>query len=606
MGFQKIKAISNLFFIFSLSFFFISPPIFAESPNSQGISFSPSDVVIWHSLESTSYEDAYTVVKVSLETKENFTIYSSKLKIHPPEGAFFSHLQAPIIETAEDPMTKKLTEVYRGGEFTFIFSNLLPHKESQFSFTLEYVGCSSKICLFPYKEKITTSNLFVTSNLPSEFGQEIDLSSNKEKQSIEKIENNSLLNFTENSFSQKIEDKKNLSSFLFFLLFLLLAGVATNFTPCVYPMIPITIRILAKQETSPLLASIAYAIGIMLTYTTLAIVAIASGSFFGNISGNIYINFFLALVMFYFGLSMLGYGDYSFLQKLGYKFSSKDHGLKTAFIMGTGAGLIASPCTGPILGSLLAYSSTASASSLMIIAYFLTYSFGFSLPYIFLGRAASKLSKIQFKSSLQEITKVLFSGVMFGLFFYYLRIPFYSAHKKLLLYWPLLSVLSFISFLIFYFGSKKFDYLNFLRVKSVILLGSFFFTSVQWKTQKIHTGELHWLTNEHDAFMEAKKTGKPILLDFWAEWCEVCKKLDNDTFSDIAFTSYMKEKGWVLLRLDLTENNENNKSIYKKYSIVGLPTLVLLSSSQTNKEKQLKGLITTSELIKEIEDFTRE
>ena len=66
----------------------------------------------------------------------------------------------------------------------------------------------------------------------------------------------------------------------------------------------------------------------------------------------------------------------------------------------------------------------------------------------------------------------------------------------------------------------------------------------------------------------------------------------------------MKEKEWILLRLDLTENSEENKSIYKKYSIVGLPTLVLLSPQ--NKEKQIKGLITTSELIQELENFTRE
>ena len=203
MGFQKNKTISKLYFIFFLSFLLFTPTCLSELGASQGLSFSPSDVVIWHSLESKSYEDSYTSVKVSLETKENFSIYSSKLKVYPPEGAFFSHFQAPIIETAEDPMTKELTKVYRGGEFTFIFSNLLPHKESQFSFTIEYVGCSSKICLFPYKEKITISNLFIASSLPQEFRQEIDLSGTKEKKITEKTEDNSLLNFTENSFTQK-------------------------------------------------------------------------------------------------------------------------------------------------------------------------------------------------------------------------------------------------------------------------------------------------------------------------------------------------------------------------------------------------------------------
>lgn len=619
------KALSRLltllfFFLTSLSYKALS-----ELPPAGGLSFSPSDVVLWKGMGANSYKDSYTAVKVFLETKENFGIYATKLKVHPPSGSFFSHLIAPITETAEDPMTKELTQVYRGGEFTFIFSNLLPHEASDFNFTVEYVGCSNKICLFPYKEKINTANFFSAESLPKELQNTGDLASpsetKKEKaeapvgqekeKTVPSQENKgqnrketSLFSFTENSFQQKLHDKKSLSSFLFFLLFLLLAGVATNLTPCVYPMVPITIRILAKQETSPLLASIAYAIGIMLTYTTLALVAIASGSVFGNISSNVYMNLFLAAIMFYFGLSMLGYGNYSFLQRLGYKFSPKEHGLKTAFIMGAGAGLIASPCTGPILGSLLAYSSTASASSSMVVAYFITYSFGFSLPYIFLGRAASKLSKLQFKSSLQELTKILFSGVMFGLFFYYLRIPFYSFHKTLLLYWPPIALWSFIGFLVLYLISKKIELFGAFKIHSMILLGLFFFSSIQWKTQKVHSGELEWLTSESEAFQRAKETGNPIFIDFWAEWCEVCKKLDRTTFSDTVFVSYMKEKEWVLLRLDLTENNAQNKSIYKKYQVVGLPTLVFLSNPLRERELQLKGHITTTKLIEALESFS--
>lgn len=584
-----------------------------NNSGNKDLDFSPRDVVSWTPISSTSYEDGTIVARVYLETRENFGLYDTKLKIFDNSQAMFASWIPPLTASMTDPMTGKKAVVFQNGEFVFIYHSLFPFQSNTFNVELQYTGCSNKICLFPFKETLVLANHYSPDPHPEEIKALIasgthppkpPLTESPEAPSVthkpEQEDSASLFSFSEESFDKKVKETTSFWSLFWFLFFLFLAGIATNLTPCVYPMIPITIKILSRQKTSPMLASSLYALGIMLTYSTLAFIAILSGSMFGNFLANVYVNLFLCLVMFYFGLSMLGYGDYSFLQKLGNKFSTKGKGLKTAFVMGLGAGLLASPCTGPILGSLLTYSATSSQSPNSVILYFLTYSLGFSLPYVFLGKAASQLTKIQFRSSLQTFTKTVFAGVMFALFFYYLRIPFYRGYKGLTDLWPTIlgaSLVLSLSFLLF----KKTRELRALRIIGTLLLGLSFFSFTRISFTESPSGQIPWLHNENKALQLAEETKKPVFIDMWAEWCEVCKKIEQTTFSHPEVIKRLSSGAWIPLKLDLTEESKENEEIYKKYELVGLPTLVILPEGLVKDKEVIQGEITVPELLKRLD-----
>src|SRR5690606_35442186 len=126
----------------------------------------------------------------------------------------------------------------------------------------------------------------------------------------------------------------------------LLGGLLSNLTPCVYPMIPITLRLLGRQGSSPYLSASFYALGIVISYSTLGLIASLSGGMFGAMMATKTFNIIFAVLMFVLGITMLGFGDFSKIQMLGNRLGSGAPSLRNTFLMGTGAGLVAAPCTG--------------------------------------------------------------------------------------------------------------------------------------------------------------------------------------------------------------------------------------------------------------------
>ena len=214
-------------------------------------------------------------------------------------------------------------------------------------------------------------------------------------------------------------------------------------------MIPITIRILGQQTQRPLLNAASYASGIILTYSSLGLVAAFTGSLFGQFMASPLVNFVLALIMFAFAVTMLGMGNLSFLQNVGGQIGVNQKVFLVLFLMGTGAGLIASPCTGPILAGLLTYIVTLN-NKLMSFSLVFTYSVGFALPYFLLGNAAATVSQFKVSGNTQSSIKLAFAAILFALSFYYLRIPFIKAFENYKNSGQLLLLLLYLELLSFY------------------------------------------------------------------------------------------------------------------------------------------------------------
>ena len=177
-----------------------------------------------------------------------------------------------------------------------------------------------------------------------------------------------------------------------------LGGVLVSFTPCVYPLIPITVSYIGAQgkvsRATGFFLSLMYVIGTSVTYTILGSIAGLTGSFFGEMQTNPWVNLIIANIFILMGLSML---EVFFLPLpdilRSQLFSPKKKGFVGALLLGIASGLIMSPCSAPILAVLLSYVATKQ-NLLFGMTLLFVFAFGMGTLLIILGTFTSLLTSI--------------------------------------------------------------------------------------------------------------------------------------------------------------------------------------------------------------------
>lgn len=172
------------------------------------------------------------------------------------------------------------------------------------------------------------------------------------------------------------------------------SGLLTSLTPCVYPILPIVVGYLGSREggaISRLLASLSYIIGLSLVYTVLGVVAAMSGSLFGSVASNNWVYLGFGVLMLFLGGSMM---DWYYIPMPNLPGLASDSVKKSPFIgpfvMGLTSGMVASPCTAPVLASLLFYVASKKALVTGGLLMF-TFSLGLSSMLLVIGFFAGSL-----------------------------------------------------------------------------------------------------------------------------------------------------------------------------------------------------------------------
>lgn len=582
-----------------------------EQEGQEDLDLHPTDVIHWTGIQAVVNNDDTVSVGIRLTTSRNFSIYKDKLEFLPSDGWQLESMQGPESFSQIDPLNEPATvEVYRAGDFELRFRGLEPLTSKNFSFGVKFLGCTSSICLFPYTQQIDLPAYKSTLSLEStNTAPEASISPSKQSTSSPdetKVDSASNLKFSVDSYASALESGQLPMAIILIVVFI--GGMITNLTPCVFPMIPITLRILSHRKGSPLVNAIVYSLGIVITYTAIGSIVALSGGVFGALLGNPVVTSVFGLMFIALAFSMLGYGNFSQLQAIGAKVGGSNNSALSTLAMGTAAGLVAAPCTGPILGALIVYAAQISAPSLTVFL-FLIYSLGFALPYVLLGSASAKISRISVSPRVQVGIKFLFASIMFGLALFYLKTPIHKSLEFFRGWWftgslILLSVglLACLAVLLNPSASQN-------KAASIIpsvILGLGLFAGSQWLTGSDIPQKLDWLTSEQEAFAIASSEDKHILVDGWADWCVACKEMDAKTFTDPDLIEELKQN-WVLLKLNLTELNEENEAIAKKYKMPGLPTVVLIRpDGNINEGKRLTSFVSAEKLLEEINSFARE
>ncbi len=381
-------------------------------------------------------------------------------------------------------------------------------------------------------------------------------------------------------------------SFIAFLL-VFLGGLLTSLTPCVYPMIPITIAVIGAQASGGkfrgFILSLFYVLGIAITFSSLGVIAAKTGALFGSYAQNPVALVIISVIFFLMGLSMLGV----FVIQMPASISSKLRGGKRrgfvgALVTGLLAGLIVSPCISPLLVVILTW--VAKTGSVVLgIGLLFSFALGLGVLFIILGTFSGVIKNLPRSGGWTELIEKGFGVILLALAIVFVR-PVVS-HIFYMWLWAIFLIVlgTYVGAFTLLDGEadgkkklgKAFGIVLILVGGAII-----FWNTAHWvgfsfvnqpDLQQFSKESSYWLSSDEEGFKEAKLTGKPVLIDFFAQWCAACHELDDKTWSDESVSSELNR--FICVKLDLTKNDENAKEIQKKYKILGMPTVILFDSS---------------------------
>ena len=204
------------------------------------------------------------------------------------------------------------------------------------------------------------------------------------------------------------------------------AGILASLSPCIYPLIPVTIGVLGARDASTrregLLLSTSYVGGMVVMYSVLGMVAAMLGTVFGGFFQNLWFQAVIATVFIVLGLGCLGVYDIRLPASIQKRVrESGGSGHAGAVVMGLGAGVLAVPCVGPVVAGILVY--VADRGEVLIGGGLLTvFAIGMGLLFLVVGTFSSLIQQLPRAGGWMEGVKAIFGAVFLGLGLYYLRL----------------------------------------------------------------------------------------------------------------------------------------------------------------------------------------
>jgi thiol:disulfide interchange protein DsbD len=370
------------------------------------------------------------------------------------------------------------------------------------------------------------------------------------------------------------------------LLSIFAGGLALNLTPCVYPVIPLTVGFFSKEargSTSRAFGlSALYVLGMATTYSALGVAAALSGKLFGSLLQNPLVLTGIAGILVLMSLSMFGFWEIRMPSFLMNRAGARS-GAAGAFGMGLFVGVVAAPCVGGFIVGLLAFVAARQDPGLGLLLFFVL-SLGLGLPYLFLGAFSGSLSRLPRAGAWMESVKKVFGWILLAMAAYFLRSVLPRPAGLWLL--PLVLGVGLLAVLLRGYGLK---WPLRVGVAALFLAIALFFvprTLSGW--QPYPSGQ-------------ATSTGRPAVIDFSAEWCLPCLELEKRTFSDERVRKALS--GRDLFKADMTKiGSPETLALAERFGILGVPTVIFLDASgQEHKDLRLVGFEDADAFLRRLE-----
>ncbi|MFW2601207.1 protein-disulfide reductase DsbD [Aliarcobacter butzleri] len=517
-------------------------------------------------------EEAFKVKFIKNEDSLNI-----KLELGKDIYLYHDKLQINILKPQKIEITKELNipKPVNYQEFIVQFDNLnltIPYDflkskvdSKEFEIELKFQGCSKAgLCYAPMSQK---QILMFDENIENK--------------------NTNLENLNEtDTIANSLKEKNILLVLVTFFGF----GLLLSLTPCVFPMIPILSSIIvgaSKNQTMTasrgFFLSLVYVLSMSIAYTIAGVIAGIFGANLQVALQNPYVLVIFALIFVALAFSMFGYFEIKLPQAIQNRVNKttdgkEKQGVVGIAIMGFLSALIVGPCVAPPLAGALVYIGQTGDAILGGLALFVM-SLGMGVPLLLIGLGAGKF--IPKPGGWMESITRIFGIVMLGVAIWLLdRV----LDATIIIYlWALLLLGSAIYLKIYQ------HILTQLITVVIFILGIVLFvgaisgaTNPLNPLEKFTSSKMTQVSDEKLIFKKIKNiqelefaiknSNKPVMLDFWASWCVSCKELEEITFQDEQVINKLQE--FTLLKADVTENNDEDKALQKKFGVVGPPALI--------------------------------
>jgi thiol:disulfide interchange protein DsbD len=384
-------------------------------------------------------------------------------------------------------------------------------------------------------------------------------------------------------------------------------GVATSLTPCVYPLIPITVSIFGARKAGSRREAMAlsglYVLGIATMYSSLGVGAALTGKAFGSVMQNPWVVGAVAVVLAAMAASMFG----AFELQLPPAWQARLSGVggaghAGAFVMGLVSGIIAAPCTGPVLAAALTFVA-AKGSVGFGFAIMFVYALGMGLLFFLIGAFSVSLPK---SGPWMDTVKSVFGVALLAAALLFLRTaipaarPLFSAAAAA--GWIAAAVAGagvLLGALHGGFGGGSAGRAVAKGVGVALLVGGIVYAvgaADARERRRVREEGVAWTHDEAAALEKAKAEGRPVILDFWADWCVACKELDRIAWAD----PRVREEAarFLAVKVDGTDDTPAFQALTAKYQVVGMPTVVFIDGHGREIPLRVTAALQPAEMVK--------
>ncbi len=454
---------------------------------------------------------------------DKFWLYDEKTSMLFDKTGGLSLLKSerPNPESHEDPFLKKTSQVYFK-DFEQKITWMVPKDAKAGRITLEgtlrYKGCSTDFCYRPISKTVLVPVEIIPMGAALQPEPPAEPPSSLEARLPNEIQP-SFWDLIHESNPERLLDQGK----VFLLGLALFGGILTSFTPCVLPIIPLTLAFIGvkHRRRGNVLRAVMLVLGMVTMYSVLGFLAASLGLKLGFLFQSRW--FILATAMFFliFALGLFEIIPFHLPPALHNRVVRMGgEGPWGAYLAGTTIGLIASPCVGPVIAPLLLIAARGQDRFYGFLL-LLNYGLGMGLLFLILGTAYAELA----------------SKVRSGRWTHFLK-----RGLALLMLFPA-----------FYYG----------------------YAFAKPTLSKPQNG--FWIRDFEKGLSLAKDSRKPILVDFYADWCPPCQELDKLTFSAPEVKA-LGEK-FVMVKVDCTTDDPQCRKASERYEVVGWPTVLFLDSS---------------------------